>query len=168
MYITFYINKADSNVVNKSSQLTKVVKLNNVQIPDAFNVRDFVLIMSKNDYDITANRANYVCLNHLFRYYFVMNVAYDGDFAKLHLKCDVLYTFKDYILNNASGGYITSAKRRPQHEAYQRKSGETFFYDDSEITRIPTECFEGDYKEFTTENPTTVLTALKGKGNNNI
>lgn len=168
MYITFYINKADSNVVNKSSKITQVVQLSNVQIPDNFNTRDFVLIMSKNDYDITANRANYVYLNHLFRYYFVMNVEYDGDFAKLHLKCDVLYTFKDYILNNVSGGYITSAKTRPEQEAYQRKSGETFFFDDTEIFTIPTELFEGDYTEFTTENPTTVLIALKGKGNKNI
>lgn len=54
-----------------------------------------LLVIRSNEY-ITAN---YVYIQNINRYYFVDSVAVDGNKFNLHLRLDVLQTFKDNIKN---------------------------------------------------------------------
>ena len=45
---------------------------------------------------------NYVFIESLNRYYFVLEKQQDGDICTVRLSVDVLYTYKDIILNSAA------------------------------------------------------------------
>ena len=45
---------------------------------------------------------NYVYIESLNRYYFVSEKQQDGDICTVHLRVDVLFTYKDIILNSSA------------------------------------------------------------------
>ena len=45
---------------------------------------------------------NYVYIESLHRYYFVSEMQQDGDICTVHLRVDVLFTYKDIILNSTA------------------------------------------------------------------
>lgn len=45
---------------------------------------------------------NYVYIESLNRYYFVSEKRQDGDICTVHLRVDVLFTYKDIILNSSA------------------------------------------------------------------
>lgn len=45
---------------------------------------------------------NYVYIESLDRYYFVSEKQQDGDICTVHLRVDVLFTYKDIILNSSA------------------------------------------------------------------
>ena len=45
---------------------------------------------------------NYVYIESLNRYYFVSEIQQDGDICTVHLRVDVLFTYKDIILNSTA------------------------------------------------------------------
>lgn len=45
---------------------------------------------------------NYVYIESLNRYYFVSDIQQDGDICTVHLRVDVLFTYKDIILNSTA------------------------------------------------------------------
>lgn len=45
---------------------------------------------------------NYVYIESLRRYYFVSEIEQNGDICTVHLKIDVLFTYKDIILNSTA------------------------------------------------------------------
>lgn len=45
---------------------------------------------------------NYVYIESLNRYYFVSELTQDGDICTVHLRVDVLFTYKDIILNSSA------------------------------------------------------------------
>lgn len=45
---------------------------------------------------------NYVYIESLNRYYFVSEIRQDGDICTVHLRVDVLFTYKDIILNSTA------------------------------------------------------------------
>lgn len=92
MTVTFFNNKSENNVLNKS--LTQIsVLTGTVKEPVGESVGE-ILIQGQ-----VPAQANYCYISEFGRYYFISNpVHIRNDLTKISLACDVLMSFRDYIL----------------------------------------------------------------------
>ena len=100
MELTFYKQAATPNRVDKSDYLTVVGTVSNVVLKDDTNLMSptFILKTSEKVYN-----SNYVYCSFTHRYYYINNIdALSGGRLAIHCSIDVLYTYKDEILNSSA------------------------------------------------------------------
>ncbi len=101
MKVTFYNNRSDTNIINKN-----IIELSTVECvwKDEGDVMSPIIYISKSKFDsIEENwRINYCYISTFDRYYFIeQNNVEAGSTIKIICKEDVLYTWKDKILNSS-------------------------------------------------------------------
>lgn len=93
MNIKLYINDSNNNVLNK-----KITLINeyNILLKDNVDVyRPIIKIKTE-----LLNKCNYVFIEDFSRYYYVVNKrSINIEIIELTLECDVLMSFRNYILN---------------------------------------------------------------------
>lgn len=100
MELTFYKQAATPNRVDKSDYLTLVGTLSNVVLKDDTNLMSPTFILKTSE--IVYN-SNYVYCSFTHRYYYINNIdALSGGRLAIHCSIDVLYTYKDEILNSSA------------------------------------------------------------------
>lgn len=100
MELTFYKQAATPNRVDKSDYLTLVGTLSNVVIKDDTDLMSPTFILKTSE--IVYN-SNYVYCSFTHRYYYINNIdALSGGRLAIHCTIDVLYTYKDEILNSSA------------------------------------------------------------------
>ena len=99
--IKTYIYNGKPNEVNKTLQ-------ENEEYTGVLNATFNVLTPVVRFRTRTPVTFNYVYIESLNRYYFVKELTQDGDLCTVHLKVDVLFTYKDKIL--ASSGTLTQGE----------------------------------------------------------
>ncbi len=93
MKLKFYINHDSNNTINKNLESLKEININFKTIQDTFLPS---LVLTRKNVPV---QSNYLELNN--KYYFIEKVnLFHTDYVILKLKEDVLYTFKDDILNS--------------------------------------------------------------------
>lgn len=97
MVCNIYTNKSDNKVINKNIELLS----DNLSISllDDTSLYNPYLILNKN---VIADfpYANYVYIPDFKRYYYIDNIEFlTGGHVGITCTCDVLMSFKDYILN---------------------------------------------------------------------
>lgn len=91
--LTLYYNNSDNNVLDKA--LTTVASVDNIAWNTATSVIEPVI---ETESSIDLSSCNYAYINTLNRYYYISNIVLvEGGFYQLHLKVDVLQTYKDSI-----------------------------------------------------------------------
>lgn len=89
-----YNTVSDRRNVNKV--LTKLAELSNFKIKDDVNILKPIIILS----DSEAINANYVYIKKFKRYYFIDSIiALSDNLTQINCSVDVLYTYKNSILN---------------------------------------------------------------------
>ena len=105
MELTFYKQAATPNRVDKSDYLTVVGTLSNVVLKDDTNLMSPTFILKTSE---VVYNSNYVYCSFTSRYYYIKSIdALKGGRIAINCKIDVLYTYKDEILNS-SGWVIRS------------------------------------------------------------
>lgn len=95
MTIVLYNNTSEKNVLNKASHLTQVASLTGT-LRSGTNLVDPEIIVEL----ATLPTFNYAYISEFNRYYFVKNITnVNNRLWSISLHCDVLYTYKDNILN---------------------------------------------------------------------
>lgn len=100
MELTFYKQAATPNRVDKSDYLTVVGTLSNVVLKDDTNLMSptFILKTSEKVYN-----SNYVYCSFTGRYYYIESIdALKGGRVAINCTIDVLYTYKNEILNSSA------------------------------------------------------------------
>lgn len=93
MKLKFYINHDSNNTINKNLESLKELNINLKTNQDTFTPS---LVLTRKNIPV---QSNYLELNN--KYYFIENVKlFHTNYVILNLKEDVLYTFKDDILNS--------------------------------------------------------------------
>ena len=97
MILTLYKTESSPNVIGK--ELTSPLTIT-INLKASTNVIDpEILLGSRPGVDYFGY--NYASIDSLNRYYFIENVeAVNGSVIKLTLRCDVLETYKDSVLNS--------------------------------------------------------------------
>lgn len=92
MTINLYVNTSD----NRYLQKTLASVLNNVPcvFKEDTSLENPVVIISPDNF---RHNANYVYIPELSRYYYITDKTFSKQRVMLHLKCDVLMSFKDSI-----------------------------------------------------------------------
>ena len=93
--IKTFINNGKPNEVNKTLQ-------ENEEYTGVLNTMFNVLTPVVRFRTRTPVTFNYVYIESLNRYYFVSEKQQDGDICTVHLRVDVLFTYKDIILNSTA------------------------------------------------------------------
>lgn len=102
MTLTFYKQEATPNRVDKSNYLQSQGDLSDVVIKDNTNLMTPTFILKTNP---LVYNSNYVYCSYTSRYYYIESIdALKGGRIAIHCKIDVLYTYKDEILN--SSGWV--------------------------------------------------------------
>ena len=100
MELKFYKQAATSNRVDKSDYLTVVGTLSNVVLKDDTNLMSPTFILKTSE---VVYNSNYVYCSFTHRYYYINNIdALSGGRLAIHCSIDVLYTYKDEILNSSA------------------------------------------------------------------
>lgn len=100
MELTFYKQAATPNRVDKSDYLTIVGTLSNVILKDDTNLMSPTFILKTSE---VVYNSNYVYCSFTHRYYYINNIdALSGGRLAIHCSIDVLYTYKDEILNSSA------------------------------------------------------------------
>lgn len=94
MNVNFYVNNSDDRYLQKN--LTAV--LNNVPciFKEDTSLENPTIIISPDNF---RHNVNYVYIPELSRYYYITDKTFSKQRVLLHLRCDVLMSFKDYIKN---------------------------------------------------------------------
>lgn len=94
---------------------------------------------------------NYVYIESLNRYYFVSEIRQDGDICTVSLRIDVLFTYKDIILNSTA----TLAKS---------ENGNKYLSNRSNVVDVRPNVRKLDFpnKELLNETGTIVMITIKG------
>lgn len=93
--IKTFIYDGEPNAVNKTLQ-------ENEEYTGVLNATFNVLTPVVRFRTRTPVSFNYVFIESLNRYYFVSEKQQDGDICTVHLRVDVLFTYKDIILNSTA------------------------------------------------------------------
>lgn len=93
--IKTFIYDGEPNAVNKTLQA-------NEEYTGVLNATFNVLTPVVRFRTRTPVSFNYVFIESLNRYYFVSEKQQDGDICTVHLRVDVLFTYKDIILNSTA------------------------------------------------------------------
>lgn len=93
--IKTFIYDGEPNAVNKTLQA-------NEEYTGVLNATFNVLTPVVRFRTRTPVTFNYVYIESLNRYYFVSDKQQDGDICTVHLRVDVLFTYKDIILNSTA------------------------------------------------------------------
>ncbi len=100
MELTFYKQAATPNRVDKSDYLTVVGTLSNVILKDDTNLMSPTFILKTSE---VVYNSNYVYCSFTHRYYYINNIdALSGGRLAIHCSIDVLYTYKNEILNSSA------------------------------------------------------------------
>ena len=100
MELTFYKQAATPNRVDKSDYLTVVGTLSNVVLKDDTNLMSPTFILKTSE---VVYNSNYVYCSFTHRYYYINNIdALSGGRLAIHCSIDVLYTYKNEILNSSA------------------------------------------------------------------
>lgn len=100
MELIFYKQAATPNRVDKSEYLTLVGTLSNVVIKDDTDLMSPTFILKT---DSLVYNSNYVYCSFTSRYYYIESIdALKGGRIAINCKIDVLYTYKDEILNSSA------------------------------------------------------------------
>ena len=100
MDLTFYKQAATPNRVDKSDYLTVVGTLSNVVLKDDTNLMSPTFILKTSE---VVYNSNYVYCSFTHRYYYINNIdALKGGRVAIHCNIDVLYTYKNEILNSSA------------------------------------------------------------------
>ena len=100
MELTFYKQAATPNRVDKSDYLTVVGTLSNVVLKNDTNLMSPTFILKTSE---VVYNSNYVYCSFTHRYYYINNIdALSGGRLAIHCSIDVLYTYKDEILNSSA------------------------------------------------------------------
>lgn len=95
MIVKFYKSYDDPNIIKKNIG-NSVLELNNVEIKDSSNILYPVLELSYNSKIFTAT---YCYIKEFSRYYFINNIEVQQQRIFVSCSVDVLYTYKDAILD---------------------------------------------------------------------
>lgn len=93
--IKTYVYDGEPNRINKTLQ-------ENTEYTGVFNMEFNVLNPIIRFRTRTPVTFNYVYIESLNRYYFVSEIEQNGDICTVHLQIDVLFTYKDIILNSTA------------------------------------------------------------------
>lgn len=94
MNVKLYINVSNNNVLNKKITL---ISEDNILLKDNVDVYKPIIKIKKS----LLNNCNYVYIEDFKRYYYITNKkSINTDVMELSLKCDVLMSFKNDILNS--------------------------------------------------------------------
>ena len=94
MNVKLYINESNNNVLNKKITL---ISEDNILLKDNVDVYKPIIKIKKP----LLNNCNYVYIEDFKRYYYITNKkSINTDVMELSLKCDVLMSFKNDILNS--------------------------------------------------------------------
>lgn len=94
MNIKLYINESNNNVLNKKITL---ISEDNILLKDNVDVYKPIIKIKKP----LLNNCNYVYIEDFKRYYYITNKkSINTEVMELSLKCDVLMSFKNDILNS--------------------------------------------------------------------
>lgn len=94
MNVKLYINESNNNVLNKKITL---ISEDNILLKDNVDVYKPIIKIKKP----LLNNCNYVYIEDFKRYYYITNKrSINTDVIELSLKCDVLMSFKNDILNS--------------------------------------------------------------------
>lgn len=94
MNVKLYINESNNNVLNKKITL---ISEDNILLKDNVDVYKPIIKIKKP----LLNNCNYVYIVDFKRYYYITNKkSINTDVMELSLKCDVLMSFKNDILNS--------------------------------------------------------------------
>ena len=100
MELTFYKQAATPNRVDKSDYLTIVGTVSNVILKDDTDLMSPTFILKTSE---VVYNSNYVYCSFTHRYYYINNIdALSGGRLAIHCSIDVLYTYKDEILNSSA------------------------------------------------------------------
>ena len=100
MELTFYKQAATPNRVDKSNYLQLQGDLSDVVIKDDTNLMTPTFILKT---DSLVYNSNYVYCSFTSRYYYIESIdALKGGRIAINCKIDVLYTYKDEILNSSA------------------------------------------------------------------
>ena len=100
MELTFYKQAATPDRVDKSDYLTVVGTLSNVVLKNDTNLMSPTFILKTSE---VVYNSNYVYCSFTHRYYYIDNIdALSGGRLAIHCSIDVLYTYKDEILNSSA------------------------------------------------------------------
>lgn len=94
MNVKLYINESNNNVLNKKITL---ISEDNILLKDNVDVYKPIIKIKKP----LLNNCNYVYIEDFKRYYYITNKkSINTEVMELSLKCDVLMSFKNDILNS--------------------------------------------------------------------
>lgn len=94
MIMKLYINESNNNVLNKKITL---ISEDNILLKDNVDIYKPIIKIKKP----LLNNCNYVYIEDFKRYYYITNKkSINNDIIELSLKCDVLMSFKNDILNS--------------------------------------------------------------------
>ncbi len=94
MQIILYNTENDNNVLNKT--LTNSVSYN-IKLKNDTNIQEPIIILKTDD----IINSNYAYIEKFGRYYFIEDVSINSnDIYTITLRCDVLMSFKEDILNS--------------------------------------------------------------------
>ena len=94
--LRFYKVKDKENVINKTKE-NEIVKRGTLKdVSSIYNPT----VMIKNDSSILTQNYNYVEIPRFNRFYFIEDIVIDDVYSIISLRCDVLESFKEDILNS--------------------------------------------------------------------
>lgn len=100
MELTFYKQAATPNRVDKSDYLTVVGTISNVVLKDDTNLMTPTFILKTSE---VVYNSNYVYCSFTHRYYYIDSIdALKGGRVAINCNIDVLYTYKNEILNSSA------------------------------------------------------------------
>lgn len=100
MYLRFFKQAATPNKINKQAYLTELGTVSNVILKDETNLMEPTFILKTNP---VVYNANYLFCEFTSRYYYIESIdALSGGRIAIHCKIDVLYTYRNEILNSTT------------------------------------------------------------------
>ena len=113
MQCKFYKYAATPNRIDKSSFLTEISIINNISLKDNTDLMQPVFYLKT---DPTVYNANYLFCSYTQRYYYINQItAVTGGRLAISCSIDVLYTYRDEILNSTAWIEISSDTATPDY-----------------------------------------------------
>lgn len=132
MDLNLYKQAATPERVDKSGFLTSVGTVSGVQIKQPMDLMSPTFILKT---DQLVYNANYLYCSFTSRYYYITSIeALTGGRIAVNCRIDVLYTYKDEILN--SSGWILSSSSASDAAAYDMLHNDYPFRQDYDILGI--------------------------------